>query len=376
MDLPDDILFEVLSFGDAQDTARVGGTCRALHDALLGDRRGAQAQAHWRTLCVRRWGRHVTDEEEQEGAGGGPPSPPAPPPTDWRAYYAHRVSWWRPPRPSPLALVQERYCDDPWRLLACCLLASRTSGGATVMAVIDAFMARYPTPSALLDAPPDEVGALLHPLGLRREVTLAKTARGFLSPGWTGAPASDLYGCGQFSNDSHLVFTVGARHAARVARDLTADRNVRAYAAWAVRQAAAAAPPAASAAAPAAVGGGAPAVVAHAGAAAAAAAAPAGAGRSAEVARAASQPPAAQPQLPAAARGGGAGGGRRAAALHASAAPVRGVSGGARRSSPRLTPPAGDPRQGGGARQQRKRAAGEGPGRGAATSAPSKRAKR
>jgi hypothetical protein len=161
-------------------------------------------------------------------------------PLPWRAYYTFRCSVWDAP-PSPLGLIQERYARDPWRLLAACLLCSRTSGSAVVHATVAAFFAAYPTPSSVLEAAATPgglavLGALLHPLGLHREAVLPRTARGFLSQGWTGGDGvRQLYGCGAFTHDSWRVFCLG--HAAAVARDKDADRNVRAYASWAVANA-------------------------------------------------------------------------------------------------------------------------------------------
>lgn len=226
--LPDDVLYQIASAGGAQIAAQLGQSCKQLNDALL-KADNQRAQRWWQARSVDRWGSRVTKEEDPQSSSS------ASDPVNWRAYYAFRSSWWSAPKPSPLELVQERFCDDPWRLLACCLLASRTSGGSTVQTVIDTFLAKYPTPSSVLDEKVEVLAELLHPLGLHREIPLCRAALGFLSPAWTGGQARDLYGCGPFANDSWLVFTVGGPHVARVAKDPSADRNVRSYAAWALR---------------------------------------------------------------------------------------------------------------------------------------------
>ncbi|CAM9591381.1 unnamed protein product, partial [Hapterophycus canaliculatus] len=86
---------------------------------------------------------------------------------DWLAFYlrriGHRAAW-----PSPLDLLQEHYAEDAYRLLACCILCSRTSGGDTVKDAVAAFFKACPTPSSVLSADQEELRKTLLPLGLNR----------------------------------------------------------------------------------------------------------------------------------------------------------------------------------------------------------------
>lgn len=153
---------------------------------------------------------------------------------------------------SPLDLTQEHYAGDPWRLLVTCIMCSRTSGGPTIRETLAQFLARYPTPTAVIRGDEEEMAALLHPLGacaggrcccalvsqhacasagLHRERTVRRCAAGFLRAGWS--QPIQLYGIGKFANDSWRVFCHGEY--AAVAADKLADRNVRAYAAYCKR---------------------------------------------------------------------------------------------------------------------------------------------
>ncbi len=127
-----------------------------------------------------------------------------------------------------------RYGYDPWKLLSGCVLSSRTSGGDRVWGPIRAFFERFPTPTAVLDEAEANglagMEEMLKPLGLNRERTITRAAEGFLRV-WDRP--SELYGCGKFAEDSWLAFCHG--EVRKVAKDPRADRNVRAYAAWAVK---------------------------------------------------------------------------------------------------------------------------------------------
>ncbi|KAA0177357.1 hypothetical protein FNF27_01135 [Cafeteria roenbergensis] len=135
---------------------------------------------------------------------------------------------------SPMKMFQETYGYDPWKLLSGCVLSSRTSGGDRVWGPIRAFFERFPTPTAVLDEAEANglagMEEMLKPLGLNRERTITRAAEGFLRV-WDRP--SELYGCGKFAEDSWLAFCHG--EVRRVAKDPRADRNVRAYAAWAVK---------------------------------------------------------------------------------------------------------------------------------------------
>ena len=130
-----------------------------------------QDEALWKELAEQKWGPRVRELAQPEGS--------------WLAWCKQRMALVSLPH-SPLDLVQETY-HDPWRHLAACLLCSRTTGGPTVRAAVTGLLARYPSPSALLDAPEAEVRAALHPLGLGavRYAALVSLSHEFLASDWT-----------------------------------------------------------------------------------------------------------------------------------------------------------------------------------------------
>ncbi|CAM9596559.1 unnamed protein product [Ectocarpus sp. 4 AP-2014] len=140
------------------------------------------------------------DEEEgrsDSGGGGG---------ADWLAFYLRRVGH-RAARPSPLNLLQEHYAEDAYRLLSCCILCSRTSGGDTVKDAVEAFFEACPTPTSVLAADLGELRKTLLPLGLNRELIIKRFAEGFLASAWHDP--SELHGCGRFASDSWQIFCLG-----------------------------------------------------------------------------------------------------------------------------------------------------------------------
>jgi len=188
-------------------------TCKKADDAV------SASEVVWLRSCQRRWGSLVPVEAVDS----------------YKEYFLFRSSRWRCPR-SPLTMFQEEVSADPWRTIASCVLRSRTSGSALVADTVKAFFERYPTASDVANGDLTDMGALLFPLGLHRETTIVRTAAGFLSSAFTGGAVSDLFGCGAFCEDSHSVFCLG--ELAVVAKSMASDRNVRAFAAWAMRHAA------------------------------------------------------------------------------------------------------------------------------------------
>eukprot|EP00904_Undaria_pinnatifida_P005307 jgi/Undpi1/1906/HiC_scaffold_12.g05293.m1 len=125
---------------------------------------------------------------------------------DWLAFYLRRMGH-RPATASPLNLLQERYADDAYRLLSCCILCSRTSGGKAVKDSVEKFFDMCPTPSSVVSADVGELRETLLPLGLNREIAIKRFAQGFLTHSWSDP--SELHGCGRFASDSWQIFCLG-----------------------------------------------------------------------------------------------------------------------------------------------------------------------
>lgn len=140
----------------------------ALHNACQDD-------ALWKELAERKWGARVQDLAAGSVPKGG-----------WQAWCRHRMQSIHLP-PSPLALIQEHF-HDPWLHIAACLLCSRTTGGPIVREAIMQLLARWPNPSALLDAAAGDVLAAMHPLGLQaqRYTALTSMSHDFIATNWDG----------------------------------------------------------------------------------------------------------------------------------------------------------------------------------------------
>ena len=168
----------------------------------------------WRDEAIRRWGNRV-------GANSLV--------SDWEAFVRSRMSKPLPVSPDPL--LQEYYCFDAWRLLCSCALMSRVSSDNTKHTCISSFFERFPTPSALLDASPDNVLPTVLPLGLfpTRYKTVVEVSRKFLEmPVFAVSkdPEFKIYGVGDFTLDSYRLFVQGDF-------DFTpGDKNLKAFVAW------------------------------------------------------------------------------------------------------------------------------------------------
>ncbi|KAK9810233.1 hypothetical protein WJX72_007033 [[Myrmecia] bisecta] len=207
LDLPEECLLQTLSTLAVQDVLALACTCkqfaRVTHDDVL-----------WKELAFAKWGQQVLELRQQpaEESEGG-----------WSAYCRHRMSFISH-KPSPLALVQEQYAD-PWQHLVCCLLCSRTSGGQIIRDTISSFLRLYPTPSAVLCTPNQELETTLNPVGLQevRCKAVQSMSHAFLAENWQDP--SEFWGCGRFAADSWRIFCRGDK-AARV-EDATLQRYLR-----------------------------------------------------------------------------------------------------------------------------------------------------
>ena len=150
---------------------------------------------------------------------------------DWKSYVKSRLCTPLPEL-SPFGLSQETHCDCPWKLLSSCILISRVSSVAVKERALSAFFQRYSNPTAVLETKPQDVFAIIQPLGLFpfRFKALISVAEAFL-----GRPVFDcglspekkIYGIGQFGVDSYNIFCNG-----KAALIQPGDRNLQAYVRW------------------------------------------------------------------------------------------------------------------------------------------------
>lgn len=211
----DDAIINILHYATPGAAARLALTSQTMRRKIFCNDR------LWKTYSIRRWGRGVESETGEDGDNDAHPS------IHYR-YFRHRSSSGRRCKErSHLDLIQETYADCPYRLLTACILCSRTSGGPTIRKVVHDFLAKYSSPTAVIDADMSTMAAELHALGLNRERTMKRFAHDFLG-GWSDV--TELHGCGAFAASSFAVFCRGDYQT--VLRDKKADKNVKAYAAF------------------------------------------------------------------------------------------------------------------------------------------------
>eukprot|EP00903_Cladosiphon_okamuranus_P020082 g18446.t1 len=210
-----DTICSIVAFSLGADIVALLTTNRHVRAALSGP----VARKHFEAMSFALWGEGCrcrytlakatrTSQEDGNviGNGSGHENPATKDP-DWLAFYLRRVGH-RAVRPSPLNLLQEHYTEDAYRLLSCCILCSRTSGGDTVKGAVASFFEACPTPTSVLLADQEELRKTLLPLGLNREVILKRFAEGFLTSPWYDP--SELHGCGRFASDSWQIFCLGS----------------------------------------------------------------------------------------------------------------------------------------------------------------------
>ena len=105
-----------------------------------------------------------------------------------------------------MILIQERYKDDPWKVLVCCILLNRIRG-KQVDVLVDRFFRICGSGGEFLELDRDLVIGMLRPLGLvnRRYEVLIRMTEGYLR----GIPVDALFGIGKYALDSYRMFVEG-----------------------------------------------------------------------------------------------------------------------------------------------------------------------
>ncbi|KAK9811939.1 hypothetical protein WJX73_001110 [Symbiochloris irregularis] len=188
LDLPEECFLHIASFLAVQDVCAAAATCRQLSAYVQDD-------SLWQRLAEAKWGSKVLEVTQEA------------PPEKWSTYCKHRMAF-KSNKQSPFQLVQEQY-SDPWQHLACCLMCSRTTGGAVIRQTIEDFLREYTRPTDLLCADAQGVMAQLNALGLQdvRWKALSRMSHDFLAKAWSDP--SEFWGCGPFARDSWQIFCCG-----------------------------------------------------------------------------------------------------------------------------------------------------------------------
>jgi len=109
---------------------------------------------------------------------------------------------------SPYELLQEIYNEHPWQMLICCILLNQTNR-KHVDKIRHNFFKRYPTPEDVRSADIEEIADLISPLGFknRRSLQIYKFSMEFIGKDWIDP--IELYGIGQYGQDSWDIFQKG-----------------------------------------------------------------------------------------------------------------------------------------------------------------------
>jgi adenine-specific DNA glycosylase len=107
-------------------------------------------------------------------------------------------------------LMVQQQVQTSWQMLVGCIMLNQT-GRKPVKTVLPEFLSRWPTAEAYLASDPDEVKAVIRPLGFynRRENTFRRMSEDYLT--WDGDDATVLYGIGQYGSESYRIFFRGER---------------------------------------------------------------------------------------------------------------------------------------------------------------------
>ncbi|KAL4203190.1 hypothetical protein AMTRI_Chr01g126670 [Amborella trichopoda] len=102
---------------------------------------------------------------------------------------------WVPP-PSPFGLMQEKYYNDPWKVLVICMFLNKTSGNQA-REVLSDFLKLCPDAKATTEIATEEITRVTHSLGLQRKRAeiLQRFSREYLDDHWTHV--TQLYGIGK-----------------------------------------------------------------------------------------------------------------------------------------------------------------------------------
>ena len=126
---------------------------------------------------------------------------------------------------SPHNLLQERFREEPWKMMILCIMLNQTSY-KQVDKVRGKFFKEWPTAEDAMWADKDKLREVLRPLGFynRRTESIRKFSYGFEMGGWKDI--GELYGVGKYARDSWMIFQEG-----KIPNDVT-DKQLKKYVDW------------------------------------------------------------------------------------------------------------------------------------------------
>jgi len=117
---------------------------------------------------------------------------------------------WTPPKLNEWEdpLIQELYWPDRWKMTVICLCLNMTSG-RQVRPILPELFRRWPSPVVMKHAHKETLKNLIKPLGFlnKRSQALKRMSREWIDKDWKSV--KELYGCGQYAEDSDRIFYLG-----------------------------------------------------------------------------------------------------------------------------------------------------------------------
>ncbi len=109
-----------------------------------------------------------------------------------------------------MALIQQEFQNDPWKMLVGCIMLNQTSN-KQVRQVIYKFFEKYPTPESITEDSIPDITERLRPLGFynRRAATILRFSREYINKENDPKNISSLYGIGKYATDSYEIFING-----------------------------------------------------------------------------------------------------------------------------------------------------------------------
>jgi methyl-CpG-binding domain protein 4 len=107
-----------------------------------------------------------------------------------------------------MAIIQQEFQHDPWKMLIGCIMLNQT-GNKNVRQVIYTFFEKWPTPQSVLRANPDDIREHIRSLGFynRRTNTIQKFSHDYINKPFKRI--SELHGIGKYAEDSYEIFING-----------------------------------------------------------------------------------------------------------------------------------------------------------------------
>jgi methyl-CpG-binding domain protein 4 len=107
-----------------------------------------------------------------------------------------------------MALIQQEFQHDPWKLLIGCIMLNQTSN-KNVRQVIYSFFNKWSTPQSVINADPDDIREHIRSLGFYnvRTSRIQQFSREYIEKRFIRA--SELHGIGKYADDSYEIFIKG-----------------------------------------------------------------------------------------------------------------------------------------------------------------------